>query len=151
MVFKRLLFSIFISVLVHGYSLQAQDCSESKAYKKCPAPKDARYKLKFNWSRAFKRGQTKQFVLTFNKGLSYYLSACTKEVDLKIHIKLLEDNKDQTVLYDNAINELSGVLDINSQETKKMIVEISVPPKKIYELINSSVCVGIRLFYLKQK
>jgi hypothetical protein len=126
----------------------AQDCSKSKVFKQCDSPKDSHFENIQNWSKSFKKGQTKQYVLTFIKSKIYYISVCSKEVN-DIHIKLREANETQDILYDNAINELSGILDITNKETRKLVVEISLPPGKMGESSITPVCVGVRIFTRK--
>ncbi len=130
-------------------NLFAQDCANSKAFKQCAYPDDSSFEHKFSWSKSFRKGQTKQYVLTFMKGRQYYVSVCSIDYKKDIHIKLREDNEKQEVLYDNAINELSKVLELQVDETKKMIIEISVPPGNINEAKIKYFCIGMRMYYKK--
>lgn len=150
MVLRIISLLVYIALLYNPYAF-AQDCSKSKAYRQCTYPEDSRFENKLNWSKSFKKGQTKQYVLTFNKGYLYYISVCSKDLGVNIHIKLREDNELQDILYDNAINELSGIIELDMKETKKMIVEISVPPNKINESKKIYTCIGVRMFYRKRK
>jgi len=131
--------------------LFAQDCGKSKAYKQCAYPDDSSYENKFNWSKSFRKGQTKQYVLTFMKGRQYFVSVCSKDYKKDIHIKLREDNEKQDILYDNAINELIKTLELKIDETKKLIIEVSVPPGNINESKKKYFCVGLRMFYRKRR
>jgi len=133
------------------YNTQAQDCGKSKAYRQCEYPDDSRFENKFNWSKSFRKGQTKQYVLTFMKGRQYYVSVCSKDYKKDIYIKLREDNEKQDILYDNAINELSKKLELKMDQTKKLIIEVSVPPGNINESKKRYFCVGLRMFYRKRR
>lgn len=141
---------VVIITILFSYHLSAQDCANSKAYKQCAYPENANFENKFNWSKSFRKGQTKQYVLTFIKGKQYYISVCSKDYKKDIHIKLREDNEKQEVLYDNAINELSKILELQFNETKKLIVEVSVPPGNINESNEKYFCVGVRMFVKKK-
>ena len=142
---------LLILAVLFSNSFFAQDCVKSKAYKQCAYPDDSSFENKFNWSKSFRKGQTKQYVLTFMKGRQYYISVCSKDYKKDIHIKLREDNENQDVLYDNAINELSKTLDLKIDETKKLSVEVSVPPGNISESKKKYFCVGLRMFYRKRR
>lgn len=142
---------LLICAVLFLNSTSAQDCGKSKAYKQCEYPDDSRFENKFNWSKSFRKGQTKQYVLTFMKGRQYYVSVCSSDYKKDIHVKLREDNEKQDILYDNAINELSKTLDLKMDETKKLIIEVSVPPGKINESKMKYFCVGLRMFYKKRK
>jgi hypothetical protein len=144
---KNYLLAVTLFFLLY-LPLFAQDCSKSKVSKQCDPPKDSRFENIQNLSKSFKKGQTKQYILTFIKGKTYYISICSKEVS-DIHIKLREANDTQDVLYDNAIDELRGILDITNKETKKLIVEISLPHHKMGESSSAVVCVGMRIYSRK--
>jgi hypothetical protein len=142
---KWIIFIGIIILTVIPVSGLTQDCSKTKVYKQCFSPKGSLYENKLNWSRAFKWGQSKQFVMTFYKGKQYLISICTKKGNNNIHILLKENTETQAILFDNAINELSGILDIKVNETKKLIIEISMPPRKANES-SATECVGLVLF-----
>jgi hypothetical protein len=139
-----LIIAIFYSSL-----LFAQNCANSKAFKQCSFPDDSSFDEKFSWSKSFRKGQTKQYVLTFMKGRNYFVSVCSKDYKKDIHIKLRMDNEKQDVIYDNAINELSKTLELQFDETKKLIIEIAVPPGNINESKVKYFCIGMRMFYKK--
>ena len=131
------------------HSVFSQDCLKSKAYKQCAYPDDSNYENKFNWSKSFRKGQTKQYVLTFYKNRQYFISVCSKRYNENIHFRIKEDNENQDILYDNAIYELSGIMEFDMKETKKLIIEIYSPPSRINEKMQRNNCVGMRLFYKK--
>jgi hypothetical protein len=148
-IYRISLLTCFLNFLLIG--LNAQNCGKAKAYKQCAYPDDSRFENKLNWSKTFRKGQTKQYVLTFFKNRHYYISVCSKKYNDNIHFKIKEDNEDQDVLYDNALYELNGVMEFHMKETKKLIIEIYSPPSRINEVTQRYICVGMRLFYRKGK
>lgn len=77
---------------------------------------------------------------------TYYLSVCGKNKLGKIHFRVLADDEQRSVLYDNAIDNFKTNKLFEIQTTMKVIIEITAPH---YFDDRGSECAGISVAYRK--
>lgn len=141
---RIIIFLLFLS-FAWVYSLEkatAQNCSDYQ--KKCQqAPREfSRNAL----SRAFSIRKMKKIALkqTFFGGREYYISICGKSKLGKIHFRLLADNTQRDVLYDNAADNFKNQRLFQIDATLPIIIEVTAP---YYFDEKESECAGIVVGY----
>ncbi len=134
-----LLLLILLSGGVYSY---AQNCKDYE--KKCSdAPKGFKSS---SMSRSFSMKKQRKVNInqTFYGGRQYYMAVCGKPKLGKIHFRIIEDDENKTVLYDNAADGFTISKMFAFESTIKLIIEISAPN---YFTDSESECAGIVLAY----
>lgn len=124
---RIIIFLLFLS-FTWMFSLEkvsAQNCSDYQ--KKCQqAPRDfSRSAL----SRAFSIRKMKKIALkqTLFGGREYFVSICGRPKLGKIHFRLLADNAQRDVLYDNAADNFKNQRLFQIDATLPVIIEVTAP------------------------
>ncbi len=106
--------------------LKAQDCTGYHKYH-CPYGDYSFYTSQQSTSALFRRGQTSEFNMVIYGDEDYYIAVCGHRKLGDLHFRLLEDNKERNVLYDNAQDDFSESIVFTNEVTRNIIVEVTVP------------------------
>ncbi|MDG5800580.1 hypothetical protein QA597_09440 [Marinilabiliaceae bacterium ANBcel2] len=131
------LFSIFNSI-----NVEAQRCRGYDS--KCDNPPNYFESSSLSRSTSIRRGRKVVFNQTFYGNREYYVSVCGHRRLGELHFRLIADNEDETVLYDNATDDFSNTRLFVIQSTMQIKIEVSAPH---YFDERNSECAGIRISY----
>ncbi|TCO08828.1 hypothetical protein [Natronoflexus pectinivorans] len=109
-----------------------------------------RYFQSSSLSRAVTLRKGRKIVInqTFFGNREYFISVCGHNRLGKIHFRLIADDEDQTILYDNAADDFKESQLFVILNTMAVKVEISAPH---YFDDRGSECAGVRIFYNQQR
>ena len=93
------------------------------------------------------QGQTSELNMVAYGGEEYYISVCAHRKFGDIQFKILEDNDSRTVLYDNSVDEFSTSIIFSNENTRNLIIEVTVPDGKSQERR----CVGVLIQFRKNE
>jgi hypothetical protein len=82
-------------------------------------------------------------------GEEYYISVCAHNKFGDIQFRILEDNDKRSVIYDNATDNNSTSITFENERTRKLIIEIIVPPGKSTD--KERRCVGVLIEFKKKE
>jgi hypothetical protein len=132
-----ILFSFAFSV-----NLEAQNCRGFE--KRCDsAPK---YFESSTLSRSISIRRARKVIVnqTFYGDREYFISVCGRNRLGKIHFRLISDDENQTILYDNAADNFKDSQIFLIQTTMRVKIELSAP--HYFDETNSE-CAGLRIFF----
>ena len=89
----------------------------------------------------FRKGQTSEIEFIAYGGEEYYLAVCGSEKLGKIRFRIMADNPEKTVLFDNADNKYVNSINFTNDITKNLIIQISVPAST--RQTNDTGCLGV--------
>jgi hypothetical protein len=135
-------FATLITLLILNSNSNAQDCYYYHEYQ-CKFPSTSYYISGQSRSALFTYGMTSEFKIVTFGGEDYHISICHQFKVKNIHFRLIEDNEDKTVLFDNASNNYQTEVTFTNNTARKIIVEISVPEDPIGKDKNINQCVGV--------
>lgn len=104
----------------------AQDCYYFHEYQ-CKFPDKTFYLNGQSRSALFTYGMVSQFKMVTFGGEDYHISICYQFKVKNVRLRLIEDNDDKTVLYDNSENKYATEVSFSNNIARKIIVEISIP------------------------
>lgn len=134
--------SILLATLFLPENTFSQNCTDFQ--KKCQsAPRDFKAS---SLSRAFSLKKMKKMAIkqTLFAGRQYHIAVCGKGRLGKIHVRVVADNPERTVLYDNAADNFNTQKTFQIDNTIPIVIEISAPhffEDKIAE------CAGVSVSY----
>lgn len=140
--FSRFTLIVLILLLALSNELNAQSCSGYD--KKCAsAPKEFKAS---SLSRSISLRKMRKVVI--NQVLygdrTYQISVCGKNRLGKIQFRLISDDEQRTVLYDNAVDNFKQVKLFEINSTMKVVIEITAP--HFFE-DGISECAGVKIYY----
>ena len=94
-------------------------------------------------SAVFIQGMTLKFSITVHGGEEYYVSVHGDKKLGKIKIRVKEDNKEKTVLYDNSDYKYESYFYFKNENTRNLIIEISSVGEKKFSKSLDRYCLGI--------
>jgi hypothetical protein len=141
------LFLVVIGLQFLFFIGKSQDCTEFHQYQ-CTYADYTYFYSQQSKSILLMRGQSKELNIVAYAGEEYYVSVCAHEKFGNVNFRILEDNVSRTVIYDNAIDNNSTSVFFSNDRTRKLIVEISVPPGKSND--KEKRCIGV-LIEFKRK
>jgi hypothetical protein len=141
--------NITLSAVIALFSLllSAQDCFYYHEYF-CKFPNDTYFYSGQSRSALFSAGMSSQFKMITFGGEDYNISICYERKFKNVRMRLLEDNEQNTVLYDNAEHHYQQTMSFSNNTARRLIIEISVPEdpaSKTQELH----CVGVLIHFRK--
>jgi hypothetical protein len=78
-------------------------------------------------SGLFEKGQTSSLRIVGYKGVDYYINICTQaSLGGKVAFKI-KDGKTSEILYDNAADNLSQEFDFSCDNSRTLIIEVTIP------------------------
>ena len=141
-------FIILALVFINIKLLFGQDCSYYHEYF-CKFPNSSYFYSSQSRSALFTSGMTSQFKLVTFGGEDYSISICYERKFKKVRIRLIEDNADHTVLYDNADFDYKETMTFSNNVARKIIIEISVPEDPTNKDNQELRCVGVLIHFRK--
>jgi hypothetical protein len=88
-------------------------------------------------------GQTKELRIIAYENTDYFVSACKHRKFNTLNFKIFEDSEEKKLLFDNSTNNYVDFIKFANKETRKLVIEISLPPEKNEEGDNKMRCTGI--------
>lgn len=137
--FAGLIFSPFLSF--------AQDCTGYHQYH-CIYADYTFFYSRQSKSALFKRGQTSELKIVAYSGEDYYVAVCAHRKFGDIRFKILEDNANKTLIYDNADNEYNESVTFSNEVTRNLIIQVSVTDNDI-KGTDDRRCVGVVIQFRK--
>lgn len=122
--------------------VQAQDCYYFHEYQ-CKFPDNTYYLNGQSRSALFTYGMTSQFKMVTFGGEDYHISICYQFKIKNVRFRLIEDNEDKTVLFDNAENKYTTEVSFSNNVARRIIIEISVPDEPTAKDRRTPQCVGV--------
>ena len=116
-----------IIVLLAAFAniLSAQNCTDFHL-KSCPIPDFTYYYDQQSGSFTLRDGETAELrVIVFEK-TDYYISLCAQKKHKNIRLKILEDNLEKKLIYDNSLDSYIDSVKFSNDITKKLILEVTV-------------------------
>lgn len=136
------LFSLLFVLLALSFDAEAQACADFHT-RSCPLPDFSYYYDQQSASFALKVGEKAEVnIVVFEKN-DYYISICYHRRFDKVNLRILDDNPQKSVLYDNAAESYTDSVKFTNNETKKLILEVSVPEELNNKSDTRQRCVGV--------
>ncbi|MBI5217893.1 MAG: hypothetical protein HY958_03070 [Bacteroidia bacterium] len=136
----KIKYLIFLFVAYFALSFaHAQNCKNFES--KCSSPGEKDFS-RSAMSRTIKIRQKQRYTfnITLFENKEYYISVCGKSKLGNVQLKILS-GADNKLMYDNAANGFVDYVNIKSELSQKLIVEISAPTGKFSG--NDAECLGI--------
>jgi hypothetical protein len=143
---KYLYIVVFVGLL--SSSLYAQDCFYYHEYF-CKFPNTSYFYSGQSRSALFAAGMSSQFKIVTFGGEEYHISICYERKFKNVHLRLLEDNEDKAVLYDNAQFNYQQTMTFSNNVARRVIIEISVPEDPAITDSEELHCVGVLIHFRK--
>jgi hypothetical protein len=145
--FSILAFSFVSFIMVNAQ----QDCFYYHDYF-CKFPNSSYFYSGQSRSTQFRNGMTSEFKLVTFGGEDYHISICFDRNFKNVRMRLLEDNAEKTVLYDNADFGYKETMTFTNNVSRKLIIEMSVPKDpadKEFKESQELYCVGVLIHFRK--
>lgn len=94
-------------------------------------------------SALYVQGMTSEFSITVYGGEEYYVSISGDKKLGKIKIRVKEDNKDKTILYDNSNYKYESYFYFKNGNSRNLIIEISSVGEKKFSKSLDRYCLGV--------
>jgi hypothetical protein len=133
---------LLLSLVSYG-----QDCTDYHQYH-CSYADYTFFYSRQSKSILFRKGQTSEIQFVTYGGEDYYLAVCGNRKLGNIRFRIIEDNADRTVLYDNADNEYLESINFTNEVTQNMIIELAVAEGAARDAKESG-CVGVVIQFRK--
>jgi hypothetical protein len=134
--------TIFFTVLLFFFKLNAQDCYYYHEYQ-CKFPNTTYYISGQSRSALFTYGMTSEFKIVTFGGEDYHISICHQFKLKNVRFRLIEDNEDKTVLFDNAENKYTTEVTFTNNTARKIFIEVSIPDDAAIKDKSVNQCVGV--------
>jgi hypothetical protein len=144
---KNIILILFITFLSFPICSFGQDCTDYHQYH-CLYADYTFFYSRQSKSALFKPGQTSDMKIVAYSGEDYYVSVCAHRKFGNIHLRILEDNVNKSVIYDNAQDNYSDFITFSNEVTRNLILEVSVPEGDSKES-NERRCVGVVIQFRK--
>ncbi len=138
---KAIKYLHILILAVTAQVLLAQDCYYFHEYQ-CKFPDNTYYLNGQSRSALFTYGMTSQFKMVTFGGEDYHISICYQLKVKYVRFRLIEDNEEKTVLFDNAENKYATEVFFSNNVARRIIVEISVPDEALTK-DKTPQCVGV--------
>jgi len=143
---KVLILLFILSGLAFGQGLFAQDCTDYHQFH-CPYADYTYYYSRQSKSALFERGQVSELRIVAYGGEEYYIAVCANRKWKNMRFRLLEDNDERTVLYDNAENEYAVEMKFKNNATRNLIIEVITPEPENPSDAGEHRCVGVVIMF----
>jgi len=128
--------------------LGGQDCFYYHEYF-CKFPNSTYFYSGQSRSALFAFGMTSEFKIVTFGGEDYHISICYERKFKNVRMRLIEDNTDRTVLYDNKDFTYQSTMTFTNNVARKLIIEISVPEDASGKEGQDLHCVGVLIHFRK--
>ena len=139
-----ILLTLLISLSGISFS---QDCTDYHQYH-CPYGDYTFFYSRQSKSALFRQGQTSELALTVYGGEDYYVAVCAHRKFGKLRFRIMEDNDERTLVYDNADDDFAGSIIFSNDVTRNLIIEVTVPESTTSTIEKR--CVGVVIQFRKQ-
>ena len=147
---KKLLFIILIILFVSQASESfAQDCTDYHQYH-CLYADYTYFYSRQSKSALFRKGQTSELKIVAYSGEDYYVSVCAHRKFGNIQFRILEDNEQRNLIYDNAKNDFAESITFSNTITRNLIIEVTVPEGDNKDVLDRR-CVGVVIEFRKTR
>lgn len=122
---------IYILFVLFGFYFHAnaQDCTGYHQYH-CVYSDYTYFYSRQSKSALFSKGQSSEMGFVAYAGEEYYINVCAHRKFGNIQFKVMMDNDDRTLIYDNASDNYSPTVVFQNEITHNMIIEVTVPDEK---------------------
>jgi hypothetical protein len=144
---KSIQIILFASLVFLSDFSFAQDCTDYHQYH-CIYADYTFFYSRQSKSALFRRGQTSELKIVAYSGEDYYVSVCAHRKFGNLRLKILEDNANKTLIYDNADNDYNESIIFSNEVTRNLIIQVSVPEADVKD-INDRRCVGVVIQFRK--
>lgn len=144
---KRIILILFITLLSYPAISFGQDCTDYHQYH-CLYADYTFFYSRQSKSALFRPGQTSEMKIITYSGEDYYVAVCAHRKFGNIHLRLLEDDANKKVIYDNAQDNYSEFITFSNEVTRNIIIEVSVPMGNNKEAEERR-CVGVVIQFRK--
>jgi hypothetical protein len=144
---KKIILILFIALLAVPVLTLGQDCTDYHQYH-CLYADYTFFYSRQSKSALFRPGQTSELKIVAYSGEDYYVSICAHRKFGNLHLRILEDNENKKVIYDNAQDNYSETVTFSNEVTRNLILEVSVPFGENKESKEAR-CVGIVIQFRK--
>ncbi len=141
LLFKTILLFIVIKT-------NAQDCFYYHEYF-CKFPNSTYFYSGQSRSALFTFGMTSEFKLVTFGGEDYNINLCYEKKFKNVRLRLLEDNENRSVLYDNSEFGYKLDMNISNNVARRLIIEIAVPDDPTGKGDQELRCVGVLVHFRK--
>ncbi|MBN2610609.1 MAG: hypothetical protein JXB00_03555 [Bacteroidales bacterium] len=141
---------IFISGLLFfapAVMAHSQDCTDYHQYH-CAYADYTFFYSRQSKSFLFRKGQTAEVQIVAYAGEEYYLSVCGARKLGTIRFRIISDDNDRTVLFDNAENEYQSSVSFVNEATSNLIIELSTAEGSSKESKDTG-CLGLVVQFKK--
>lgn len=147
---KTLYTAILSIVLLLNASsnLIAQDCFYFHEYQ-CKYPNSSYFYSGQSRGALFAYGMTSEFKIVTFTGEDYHISLCHQFKLKNVRMRLMEDNDERTLLYDNQDFKFQTEMNFTNNVARKIIIEISIPEDPTGKDKNNMYCLGILIHFRK--
>jgi hypothetical protein len=144
---KKIILILFTTILFIPATIFSQDCTDYHQYH-CIYADYTFFYSRQSKSALFKPGQSSELKIIAYTGEDYYIAVCAHRKFGNVRFRLLEDNDNRKVIYDNATDNYAQSLTFSNEVTRNMILEVSVPEGDEKDS-NDRRCVGVVLEFRK--
>ncbi len=135
-------------LIFQTFIFEAQDCFYYHEYF-CKFPNTSYFYSGQSRSALFTYGMTSEFKLVTFGGEDYYVSICYERKFKNVRMRILEDNDEKTVIYDNKDFSYQTTMTFSNNVARKLIVEISIPEDATKKEGQDMHCVGVLIHFRK--
>lgn len=146
---KAFKFVFIVFLLSFSFSVLAQECVNYHS-DNCRWADDTFLYSRQSKSALFTPGMSSEFVITVYDE-EYYVSVTGDKKLGKIRIRVKEDNKDKTVLYDNAKYKYEDFFYFKNENTRNLIIEVSSMSKQKFSQSADRLCLGVLIEFRNDK
>ncbi len=143
----KYLICVLSFIIPFGY-LSSQDCFYYHEYF-CKFPNSSYFYSGQSRSALFAFGMTSEFKFITFGGEDYHISICYEHKFKNVRMRLIEDNSDHTVLYDNKDFNFQNTMTFSNNVARKLIIEVSVPEDATGKEGQDLHCVGVLIHFRK--
>jgi len=124
-----------------------QDCTDYHQYH-CLYADYTFFYSKQSKSALFRQGQISELRVIAYSGEDYYVSVCAHRKFGDIRFRIIEDNTERRIIYDNSTDNYSESVIFTNEITRNLIIEVSVPEGD-NKTSNDRRCVGVVIQFRK--
>lgn len=140
----KLFFTIIFSI--SSFIIYGQNCSNYHV-DNCRRADESFAISRQSRSALFTQGMSSEFTITVYGGEEYYISVQGEKNLGNMKIRVKEDNKRNTVLYDNSAYDYEAFFYFKNENTKSLIIEITSEAEKKFSSSTNRYCVGVLIEY----
>lgn len=142
----KYIISSILLIMIAAYSF-SQDCTGYHQFH-CPYADYTFFYSRQSKSALFRQGQSSELSIIAYGGEDYYIAVCAHRKFGDLHIKIVEDSEDSTLIYDNADYEYSKSVTFTNETTRNLLITVSVPAGNEKGKIERR-CVGVIVQFRK--